>query len=119
MDGMRVRISRKLADSVDGIDLSHCAVGDVIDLADHQARMIVAERWAVFARRAADRMGIGPDELPASFAEGRRLSGDRRRSSRVHDVYQRLRDKREEIDQERRRLRRRSTDAGRSATTAA
>src|SRR5258705_752683 len=92
MDGMRVRISRKLADSVDGIDLSHCAVGDVIDLAERQARMIVAERWAVFARRAADRMGIGPDDLLASFAEGRRLSGDRRRLSRVHDVYQRLRD---------------------------
>src|SRR5438045_3406644 len=117
---MRIRLNCKLADWMDGIDLSHCTVGDVIDLAEHEARMIVAERWAVFARRAADRMGAGSDELLASaFAEGRRLSGDRRRSSRVNDVYQRLRDKCEEIDHERRRLRRRSTDAGCSEITAA
>ncbi len=44
---MRVQLIRKLAESVDGIDLSHCRVGDVIDLTLHDARLLIAEGWAV------------------------------------------------------------------------
>ena len=111
---MRVRIVRKLADWVDGIDLSHCGVGDFVDLVERQARIMIAEQWAVFARRAGDRVAsTDSGEAPApALADGRRLLGDRRRSSRLNDLYQRLRDKREKIDQERRCLRRRSTDVG-------
>jgi hypothetical protein len=88
---MHVRISRKLADRMDGIDLSHCAAGDVIDLAEREARMIVAEGWAVFARRAADLMATRPDEtFTSGLAGGRRSNGDRRRSSRAADLYQTL-----------------------------
>jgi hypothetical protein len=109
---MRVRVVRKLADWVDGIDLSHCTAGDLIDLAERQARIMIAERWAVFARRAADRAASAASEdAVASTSEGRRLRGDRRRSSRL-DLYQRLRVKREHVDQQRRRLRRRATDGG-------
>ena len=43
---MRVRLMRKLAEVVDGIDLSHCAEGDVIQLSERQARLLVAEMWA-------------------------------------------------------------------------
>ena len=111
---MRVRIVRKLADWVDGIDLRHCTAGDVIDLGDSHARLMIAEEWAVFARRAADAVASGGSEgaAVASLAEGRRLRGDRRQSSRLSDLYERLRDKREQIEQERRRLRRRATDDG-------
>jgi hypothetical protein len=109
---MRVRVVRKLADWVDGIDLSHCTAGDLIDLAERQARIIIAERWAVFARRAADPLTAASGDAVAGLAEGRRLHGDRRHSSRLDDLHQRLRDKREQIDKQRRRLRRRATDAG-------
>jgi hypothetical protein len=110
---MRVRVVRKLADWVDGIDLSHCTAGDLIDLAERQARIMIAERWAVFARRAADPLAAACGNAVASgVAEGRRVRADRRHSSRLDDLYQRLRDKREQIDKERRRLRRRVTDAG-------
>lgn len=109
---MRVRLVRKLADWLDGIDLSRFTAGDVIDLADLQARIVIAEGWAVFARREADMVPVGSDASVSSFAQGRRLFGDRRRSSRLNDLYQRLRDKHEQIDQERRRFRRRATDAG-------
>ena len=118
---MRVRLVRKLAGCVDGIDLNHCTVGDVLDLAERQARLMIAERWAVFARRASDALawnGAGEQTAPEA-ADGRRLRGDRRHSARSDDLYQRLRDKREQIEQERRRLRRRSTDAHSSAGTAA
>lgn len=111
---MRVRIVRKLADWVDGVDLSHCTAGDVIDLAERQARLMIAEQWAVYARREADRVASAASEgaSVATLAQGRRLGADRRHSSRVTDLYERLRDKREQIEQERRRLRRRATDEG-------
>ena len=109
---MRVLLARKLADSMDGIDLSHCAAGDLIDLPDREARIMVAERWATFARRATDSVALtgSGGSLVSTIADGRRLLQDRRHSSRPNDVYQRLRDKSEQIEQERRRLRRRATD---------
>jgi len=116
---MRVRLVRKLADRVDGIDLSHCTVGDLIDLAELQARIMIAERWAVFARRAADGLASTGERLASGVDEGRRLRGDRRQSSRLDDLYQRLRDKREQIDHERRCLRRRATDAAQPSATSA
>jgi hypothetical protein len=44
---MRVRLIRKLADVVDGIDISSCGVGDVMDLSPQDARLLIAEQWAI------------------------------------------------------------------------
>lgn len=88
---MRVRVIRKLADRVDGVDLSRCNEGDVIDLAEPEAYLIVAEHWAVPARRRSDSIPFAADR-------------------RALDVYQRLRDKRDQIDQERRHEQRRAGD---------
>jgi hypothetical protein len=44
---MRVRLTRKLAERLDGIDVSACSVGDVIELPREAAQLLVAERWAV------------------------------------------------------------------------
>lgn len=117
---MRVRVDHKLADSMDGIDLSYCAAGDLIDLPERDARIMVAEHWASFARRATDSVALTGSgaSLVSTIADSRRLLRDRRHSSRPNDVYQRLRDKCEQIEQERRRLRRRATDhQGESSTT--
>jgi hypothetical protein len=43
---MRVRLTKKLADVLNGIDLSHCAEGGVIELSDREARLLMAEKWA-------------------------------------------------------------------------
>ena len=43
---MLVRLTKKLADVVDGIDLTHCKEGDVIDLPARHARLLMAEGWA-------------------------------------------------------------------------
>ena len=48
---MQVRLTRKLAEQIDGIDLSNHTVGDTMDLPDQKARLLVAEGWAMFERR--------------------------------------------------------------------
>jgi hypothetical protein len=48
---MKVRLTVKLADLVNGIDLSHCVEGDVIDLSERDARMLIQEGWAEEAPR--------------------------------------------------------------------
>jgi hypothetical protein len=48
---MKVRLTRKHAERIDGIDLRDHKTGDVFDLPADEARMIVAEEWAVPERR--------------------------------------------------------------------
>jgi len=43
---MKVRLVRKLADCLDGIDVTGCEVGDWLDLAPADAILLVAEGWA-------------------------------------------------------------------------
>lgn len=48
---MKVVLTRKLADSMDGVDVAAFRVGDVLDLAPSEARLLVAEQWATPERR--------------------------------------------------------------------
>ena len=50
---MKVVLIRKLADCMDGVDVSRHVVGDVLDLPDLDARLLVAEQWATPERRQA------------------------------------------------------------------
>ena len=45
---MHVRLTRKLAEVLNGFDLRQVRVGDVLDLSDPMARMLIAERWAEY-----------------------------------------------------------------------
>jgi hypothetical protein len=47
-----VWLTRKLADVVDGIDLSGRVVGDVLDLPVREASLLMAEQYAEPDRRA-------------------------------------------------------------------
>ena len=53
---MRVRLTAKYADRIDDIDLQGCEVGDVLDLPEPEARLLVAERWAVPDRDGRQRV---------------------------------------------------------------
>ncbi len=44
---MRVRLIRKLADQLDGVDVSGHSEGDVLELTRRDAELLIAERWAV------------------------------------------------------------------------
>lgn len=48
-----VRLTRKLAESIDGIDLSNRQVGDVLLLPSRSARLLIAEGWAEKVPHAA------------------------------------------------------------------
>ena len=43
---LRVRITRKLADHLNGLDLSRVRVGDVLELSERDAAMLIREGWA-------------------------------------------------------------------------
>ena len=42
---MLVRLTTKLAEIVNGLDLSHCDEGDVIEVHDLDGKMLLAEGW--------------------------------------------------------------------------
>ena len=52
---MRVRLIKKYAEQIDGVDLQRKSVGDVLDLPSDAAGLLLAEQWALPERRARDR----------------------------------------------------------------
>jgi hypothetical protein len=58
---MKVRLTRKLAQVINGVDLSNHDVGDTLDLPERKGRLLVAEGWAVEERR----IGSGPSRVLA------------------------------------------------------
>jgi hypothetical protein len=48
---MKVRLTKRLANMIDGINLDGHVPGDVLTLPDREAQMLVAERWAIPERR--------------------------------------------------------------------
>jgi len=51
---MRVRLVRKFADRIDGVDLQGHEVDEVFDVSPRDARLLMAEEWAIAERRSAD-----------------------------------------------------------------
>lgn len=43
---MLIKLVRKLANRLNGIDLTNVSVGDVVDVTDRQASLLIAEGWA-------------------------------------------------------------------------
>ena len=67
---MKVRLSRVLADYLDGIDVRNRRAGDVLDLPDAEARLLIAEQWAIPERRSTDRPPPGPERRKPEMAAG-------------------------------------------------
>jgi hypothetical protein len=44
---MRIRLTRKLSQLLNGVDISRPRVGDVIDLLRRDAELLLAEGWAL------------------------------------------------------------------------
>ena len=75
---MRVQLIRKLADRINGIDLSGRIPGDVLDMSERDAASLVAEGWAV-------REGAGVESgssSPARTAGSKLPTAPRRKRTR-------------------------------------
>jgi hypothetical protein len=74
---MKVRLTRKLADVVDGIDVSAYRVGDVLDLPIPEATLLVAEQWAIAERRTSDGRppGVERRRVPGASAPSEKQAG--------------------------------------------
>ncbi len=44
---MRVRLIKKFAEIIDGVDLRGRSVGDLLNLRPNEAKLLIAEQWAV------------------------------------------------------------------------
>ncbi len=97
---MRVRLTRKLAQRVDGIDLSPFREGDVLDVSVREAELLVAEGWAVPVSSQSNR-----DVRRRSAALGRAEAADTQRATnkrRLQALQHALDDHRFEPHQDRR-----------------
>ena len=52
---IRVRLTRKFAQIINGIDLSHVRAGEEIEVSPREAELLVAEGWASLIDTAHDR----------------------------------------------------------------
>jgi hypothetical protein len=51
---MRIRLTRRLAACLNGVDLSRSQVGDILTLSERDAEMMLAEGWATAANVRAE-----------------------------------------------------------------
>ena len=68
---MRVRLIKKFAQMIDGIDLSAFEPGDVLDLERSEARLLIVEGWAVPEDRAGRRERVPADPQTRAIAADR------------------------------------------------
>jgi len=82
---MRVRLIRKLANILDGIDVSAYAEGEVLNLRRAQAYLLIAEQWAAPLTRASKN-----EVRCLSAAQPRPLAAARVRRARETSAVERL-----------------------------
>jgi hypothetical protein len=61
---MKIRLTRKFADLINGIDLSKAHTGETLDLSPRDAEMLLAEGWAEYAGAAKPRETAHEVPLP-------------------------------------------------------
>jgi AraC-like DNA-binding protein len=70
----RVRLTRKLADLLNGIDLSRCSVGDHLEVSPRDAWLLITEGWAIACDEPQRRSPERDRRIPAAhqlLTEGR------------------------------------------------
>ena len=76
---MLVRLVRKLADNLDGIDVSGRHEGEVLDLTAERAALLIAEQWAVPVRSRERRKASTLSERSLAADHSRRRTRKRSR----------------------------------------
>jgi CheY-like chemotaxis protein len=79
---MRVRLIKKLAEMLDGVNLGAHTPGDVFDLTVPEARLLIAEGWAVSENRRKFLSAASHSNARSMAADARKLPKARRSHSR-------------------------------------
>ena len=61
---VHVRLTKKLANVMDGVDVSHARAGDILDVSDSQGAMLIAEAWAEPCDSPDSSSGASPAQSP-------------------------------------------------------
>jgi hypothetical protein len=69
---MRIRLTKKLANVLNGVDLTQARVGRLMTLPDRDGEMLIAEGWAVPYFRART-VAIPPAEVGDQHRSNRRV----------------------------------------------
>jgi len=87
---MRVRLIRKFAQRIDGVDLSRNRPGDILDLSPHEATLLICERWAVAIVGATDtrHATVAFDRTIVADSPARRTTDQLRRVREQMDLHQ-------------------------------
>ena len=96
---VRVRLIRKIAEQVDGVDVSGHAVGETFELSGQEAALLIAEGWAVRVSMNGELGGY-----VTGLSAGRPALGDEgedRHELTLVRTLRRLRELRAEIEQRR------------------
>ena len=85
---MRVRLIKKLAECLDGVDLTRRHVGDALNLPAREAQLLIAEQWATPAERRRTIMSRSGNERRSGTADdrGAERSSIRQRKTSDRDV---------------------------------
>jgi len=75
---MLVRLTKKFAERIDGVDLSANEPGDMLDLPPSEGRLLLAEGWAIIERRRQHSRACGSS---ASYRSS--TAADRRRPAEL------------------------------------
>ena len=59
---MLIRLTQKLAEYLDGIDLSHRSVDEIFDLSLHDAELLIAEGWATPVSERSSAAHTSPED---------------------------------------------------------
>jgi len=89
---VRIWLTKKFAEIIDGVDLTDALVGDVLDVSRQDGRLLIAEEWAVELipreRRESRRLRSRGDRPPLALAADRRTA-ERRKTRRTTRASQR------------------------------
>jgi hypothetical protein len=112
---MLIRLTRKLAQYLDGIDVSAYQVGDVLDLPRREAELLIAEQWAEAYFESVKRPARSPDRADQQAPPTTAFRSDRADGTAVSrrlNTTERLRHIRQQIEQQhvREQERRRAED---------
>ena len=72
---MHIRITKKLANALNGFDLRSFTIGQVIELDESLARMLIAEDWAEAALVPVDAPSTASDRSRSAKRKRSQVSG--------------------------------------------